>query len=336
MWQLLLPLLVCLSLCTPSTGNMALEGGCSLPVTSSRRKFEERYKGQRPILLRGLVKEWPASQHWATKEGFLRRHGDLQVVLREQVVHTVDADGRRVNVSQYLRDSAEHSDLIQFSFEDLTTFRRLAPEYATGGLMPSILRGIHKKPAFSLGKQHTGSGLHKHSEAWLAQMAGRKTWLLAPPGSLSAQEQDVLEQTMPCELLKEVQAGRHPTLQLCTVSPGEVIYLPTQWHHATCNQDEFTLAVGGREDSSAWPPLITHIQAGHEQAVKGEIERLSTPGMHSSHERRALNDPSMLDPLPLHLAARVGPISILDELIKSGLMDPGALRQCIMQRMRGA
>ena len=46
-------------------------------------------------------------------------------------------------------------------------------------------------------------------------------------------------------------AAQDPRIQSCVVEPGQVIYVPTSWHHATCNLDEFTLAVSLHEADDA-------------------------------------------------------------------------------------
>ena len=48
---------------------------------------------------------------------------------------------------------------------------------------PSLLSEIHGAPIFSAGRGHTGVGFHHHHESWLAQLVGRKVWLLLPPGA---------------------------------------------------------------------------------------------------------------------------------------------------------
>ena len=50
------------------------------------------------------------------------------------------------------------------------------------------------------------------------------------------------------------ETGGSAPLQACDVGPTEVIYVPDNWWHATCNLDRFTLGVGARGDSSARPP----------------------------------------------------------------------------------
>ena len=289
------------------------------------------YRFNEPVLLTGLTDHWPASTRWAEVENFLAKHGDLEVALRKQLVLGDDPDGVIQNVSEYLQSCHATGGHIQFTFENLKTFRRLAPEYASGipPLMPPVLRGIHKKPAFSLGRNGTGSGMHQHEEAWLAQIAGRKVWLVAPPSEQAAPAVLKANKVLPCQLLGRIVAAGQPhslpgtsatiaPVQLCAVRPGEIIYVPFGWHHATCNLDPFTLGVGGRGDSSKWPALLHSIQTGDLAGLQQELSRYSDGEL----DPTALNDPRLVDPLPMHLAARFGPVQLLDTLVSSGVVDP--------------
>jgi hypothetical protein len=53
-------------------------------------------------------------------------------------------------------------------------------EILDGFAVPELLAGIHGAPIFSVGRKDTGVGFHRHSAAWLAQLQGRKLWLLVP------------------------------------------------------------------------------------------------------------------------------------------------------------
>ena len=41
---------------------------------------------------------------------------------------------------------------------------------------------------------------------------------------------------LPCSFGASAARGLHSA---CEVGPGEVLYLPTEWYHATCNLDDF-------------------------------------------------------------------------------------------------
>ena len=39
----------------------------------------------------------------------------------------------------------------------------------------------------------------------------------------------------------------------CIVEPGEAIFIPTNWRHATCNLSPLTLSLGGQGDLGVFP-----------------------------------------------------------------------------------
>jgi len=105
------------------------------------------------------------------------------VTLREYM--SIVAKNRR-NVFLFLRheDGAELLN-SQHAAERGRFFRSLASSYAApagfpgpGGSPAHSQRFVH---IFAMDGTATGHGMHRHHEAWLAQVAGRKVWWLAPP-----------------------------------------------------------------------------------------------------------------------------------------------------------
>ena len=111
-----------------------------------------------------------------------------------------------------------------------------------------IGRSLRIHHILSLGGAGTGVGFHLYDENHLVQVQGRKTWSLAAPGTNTWQGHAMHG----CDLHKlstapNVPKERRPPLA-CTVDPGEAIYIPGMWHHATCNLDALTLSLGGQGD----------------------------------------------------------------------------------------
>ena len=92
---------------------------------------------------------------------------------------------------------------------------------------------------------NTGSGIQRHEQTWVAQLVGRKVWLLAPPKA--GKPPTDME---PCQLyyhgLDDWTKGPLDRVQACEVGAGETIYLPSNWYQGTCNLDPVTIGVGGR------------------------------------------------------------------------------------------
>jgi len=133
------------------------------------------------------------------------------------------------------------------------------------------LGAIYRKPSgfaqswqvFAMDGAASGHGMHRHGEAWLAQVAGRKVWWVAPPAASHGQEQvpsarpmfpykalSAVEGGWPCAwLLQESLVPKvHGLVRRCVQNPGEVVVLPAGWWHATCSLDAFNVAVGGQAD----------------------------------------------------------------------------------------
>merc|ERR1712048_485796 len=73
-----------------------------------------------------------------------------------------------------------------------------------------------------------GIGLHNHDSTWVAQLAGTKTWVVAPPGD---------QYQLGAEPFQQYDAySGSDRFQRCTQHEGEIVFLPTGWWHSTENR----------------------------------------------------------------------------------------------------
>eukprot|EP01035_Chromulina_nebulosa_P020154 gene20154-26167_t len=83
---------------------------------------------------------------------------------------------------------------------------------------------------FGLGDQLSGISFHFHSKGYSEVILGKKLWLLYP------------------EQVKQ-PIGHHPNISMaqclhhCVIEPGDILYFPDNWMHATVNLDEYNLFV---------------------------------------------------------------------------------------------
>ena len=79
---------------------------------------------------------------------------------------------------------------------------------------------------------------HVHGPVWNEVFHGRKRWFVYPP--------DFRPRFDPDESQLHWAENVYPTLQdhelplECTCEPGEALYLPHDWWHATLNLDPYT------------------------------------------------------------------------------------------------
>lgn len=94
----------------------------------------------------------------------------------------------------------------------------------------------------SFGGNGSGAPPHSHSTAWNLLVAGAKRWWLIPPGhKLEGAHSDITDSVSRKEHVTEwLNARSHdldaPTVE-CEQLPGQYLFLPQGWAHATLNTD---------------------------------------------------------------------------------------------------
>lgn len=121
----------------------------------------------------------------------------------------------------------------------------------------------------SIGPEGAGLPFHNHAAAWQGPIRGKKLFAFLPPlgddsatdwlpsGSLGQEALHRLILPSPLSLFTEhfswlsrnapEVAGK---MQHCVLEPGDAVYIPCNWYHATLNL-EHTIAVGGQTGKGA-------------------------------------------------------------------------------------
>ncbi|XP_064008755.1 jmjC domain-containing protein 8 isoform X2 [Pogoniulus pusillus] len=122
--------------------------------------------------------------------------------------------------------------LYFFGDNNFTEWGHLFQQY-----VPPPFRIPGTSPAYSFGIAGSGSGVpfHWHGPGYSEVIFGRKRWFLYPP--------DQAPHFHPNETTLAWLHHTYPTLPPaqrpleCTLRPGEVLYFPDRWWHATLNLD---------------------------------------------------------------------------------------------------
>lgn len=179
-----------------------------------------------------LRKNGPSS---VGKAGMIRHWGDREVVVTNKIPSFHD---RKIKTfADYVADDMK-TDLTAQNSSD--SWYLCGDNYWDGLLgaydRPSILGGKDGAVTFGIGGSATGVPLHKHGAAFSETAFGLKRWFLAPPSSNVRFEPG---QSTFDWFRSHVAEGSFPEdIQMCSQKPGEVLYTPEGWWHATLNVGE--------------------------------------------------------------------------------------------------
>jgi JmjC domain. len=105
--------------------------------------------------------------------------------------------------------------------------------------------------AFGIGGKGSGVQWHTHGPGFSQSIHGRKHWVLYPPDQKPFYDPDFTSRHWMEEVytrlgqpLQQQQKPQHQDKPYeCTLFPGDMIYFPDKWYHATINLDQYTVFV---------------------------------------------------------------------------------------------
>ena len=235
----------------------------SVPVercgSLTRQEFTERFTGEgRPIIVTGLATTWPAIKKW-TFEFFSSKFGSQIVHVSDQLISPTTV--HRMPLQEFtelclLSGSARNSAQAQMSEKLYCGLQLLLqyPELNEDISHPDFVTCIYRESeqlrdwylsnfgVILVGCKGVYTPFHRDlffAHGWLAQISGRKQWVLLPPDSnlASAMRRDRVPQ--------DLEGTRRDTScpHVAVLEPGELILVPAGWYHAVTSLDP-TISVG--------------------------------------------------------------------------------------------
>jgi len=92
--------------------------------------------------------------------------------------------------------------------------------------------------AFGIGGRGSGVQWHIHGPGFSQALHGRKHWVLYPPDKQPNYDPDYTSRHWMEEVYTSLKDEDLPWE--CTLYPGDMIYFPDHWYHATLNLDHYT------------------------------------------------------------------------------------------------
>jgi Cupin-like domain len=125
------------------------------------------------------------------------------------------------------------------------TYTKQWREFLHPYILPPCEMCVAEKVALSFGIGNRGSGVqwHVHGPGFSEALHGRKHWVLYPPTRSNSSDK-TKQQFHKDQSSRQWMEYVYPTVLVkpleCTLEPGDIIYFPNQWWHATINLDRYT------------------------------------------------------------------------------------------------
>ncbi|XP_028454738.1 jmjC domain-containing protein 8 [Perca flavescens] len=217
------------------------EGLCNIDVLDgsslSHQQFIERYAYSRPVILRGLTDN-TRFRSSCSRSTLLEDYGARRV--RLSTANTYSYKKVDVPLQEYVdvflrpqaADALGSETLYFFGDNNFTEWQSLFEQYKSP---PYVLP--HTSGAYSFGIAGPGTGVpfHWHGPGYSEVIYGRKRWFLYPPDKEPHFHPNRTTLSWLRETYPQLPEDEAPLE--CTIRPGEVLYFPDRWWHATLNLD---------------------------------------------------------------------------------------------------
>lgn len=205
--------------------------------------FERYYYGNRPVLVRGLMAQWPALTTWTP--GWLRdTYGDVVVEVAagreddERFEENFERHRRRIRLAEFVDASVDNSsnDMYLVSKNRLLDQSEFVEMTHHFDAPAGFLRPDRRAPGLWFGPGGTSTPLHHDStNIFFGQVYGSKRVRLISPFEISSVYND--RSCYSAVDLDVPDLRRHPRIAEvavveATVMPGDFLLIPVGWWHA--------------------------------------------------------------------------------------------------------
>jgi len=216
---------------------VARPGPCTLPVRTglTQEEFLGEFATRGPVVVRQPADN-DLFRALAGRRRLLADYGHTLVTLSAANTHSYEK--RQVTFADYCRrhlgpqrlTTPANETFYMFGDHDYVEWADLLAEYTP----PPYTLPKHS-PALSFGVAGPGTGVpfHFHGPGWAESIHGRKRWFLSPPHH----RPEFHPNKTTLQWFLQDYPKEKVALHECTVHPGEAIYFPDGWWHATLNID---------------------------------------------------------------------------------------------------
>ena len=210
-----------------------------------------------PVVVRGSGSSVLCTDRWSSAERLCEAYGevpfevaaDVTLTMREYVEYAAEAEADYPYYLVERRFEGPRAALLQDYAQ---------PSLFADDLLASV-PGSKRARYWLVGGERSGTALHVDplcSAAWNYCACGRKLWAFLPPDTTPLQQAGLRTRAQGGERRPAVwfrdeleAAASLPGYQLCLQQAGDLLYIPSGWHHAVLNL-EFSVAISQAPDSA--------------------------------------------------------------------------------------
>lgn len=155
---------------------------------------------------------------------------------------------RSIPLSQYIDETLDNDEILPHDLSNLTWY--LFGETYSDEWRKMLLRYYCLPPcqtctddlsalSFGIGGKGSGVQWHVHGPGFSESIHGTKHWVLYPPEKKPEYDPDYTSRHWMEEVYTTLVSSSSLPFE-CTVMPGEMIYFPDGWYHATINLSPYT------------------------------------------------------------------------------------------------
>lgn len=219
---------------------IATPGPCNIDIrdmTMTQKEFIKEYAFTKPVIVRDTSNN-DVFRALARKSNLISSYGHTIVTLSSANTHSYDK--KEITFKEYCEQhtgpqsttTLGNETFYMFGDNKFDEWADFLSEYS-----PPPFKLPKHSPALSFGVAGPGSGVpfHFHGPGFGETVYGRKRWFLTEPATQP--EFHPNKTTLQWFLQDYKDVKNEVNLYECTIRPGEAIYFPDKWWHATLNID---------------------------------------------------------------------------------------------------
>jgi hypothetical protein len=219
------------------SGQCTIDRVAAADVTPER--FKAEYLERRPVILTSAT-SWTEFAAMTQKHVMLYCFGDFSITLstaNKNSYNKYESSFRyyaRTMIGPQPLDASGKGTKYFFGDNRHAEWSALFQHYR------QPLQYIWSYASLSFGVGGSGSGVpfHTHGHVFAEVLHGRKRWFLQAPGPEPRFDPDESSLRWAVNVLPSLDAKDQAAILDCVCDPGDMIYIPSFWHHATLNLGE--------------------------------------------------------------------------------------------------